>query len=59
MTNVILFDKPPVVVQLCSFCNKATHHVAHMFDNEQQGSQRRSICNECVEKATKLMKESE
>ena len=57
MNNVILFDKPPVVVQPCSFCKKAKHQVQRMISNSLPDDQERSICNECIEKADKLIKE--
>ena len=58
MNNIILFDKPPVPIQLCSFCDKAKHLVRNMFSNDQPEKEARNICGECVEKADKLIKES-
>jgi ATP-dependent protease Clp ATPase subunit len=55
--SVILFDKPPPVQRVCSFCKKAEHQVKRMISNDMPDDQERNICNECVEKATKLIKE--
>ena len=56
--SIILFDKPPVPVQVCSFCKKPKHQVRHMFSNDQDGDAERNICDECVEKSAKLIKEA-
>ena len=58
MNNIILFDKPPVAIVKCSFCNKQKHQVNNMFSNDEPENDVRNICNECVEKASQLIKKS-
>ena len=58
MSDVILFDKPPALVQVCSFCKKPKHQVRRMISNDMPDDQERNICNECIDKAPKLIKES-
>ena len=58
MNNIIEFNKPPVAIVKCSFCAKQKHLVNNMFSNDLPDDQVRNICNECVEKASQLIKES-
>jgi ATP-dependent protease Clp ATPase subunit len=59
MSNVINFTEPPKPQLKCSFCGKAENHVERMVSNQLSGKEAREICNECIEKCTKLLEVTE
>ena len=52
---IIPFNKPEKADRVCSFCKKKESTVKKMV----QSSTEKCICNECIEKCTKLLKESD
>jgi ATP-dependent protease Clp ATPase subunit len=52
---IINFTEPPKEQIKCSFCGKTDNQVERMVNNQLKGEEAKAICNECIEKCTKLL----